>query len=90
MKAFSFMSLIKILVRLKKRRIFVLMCFVMKMDSLILFMYQIRSFKNCMDLLFITEEGRLHYVYIKDFTGLCAIKQSVKIKKILWILFTVF
>ena len=30
----------------------------------ILFMYQMKNFENCMDLLLITNENKLHYTYI--------------------------
>ena len=39
-----------------------------------------QDFRDCMDLLLITEEGRSHYVYIKSLTDSYAIRQSVKIK----------
>ena len=44
-------------------------------------MYQIRVFKNCMDLLLMTEEGRSHYVYIKDFNRFMCNKTKCKNKK---------
>ena len=37
------------------------------------------KFKNCMDLLMITNKDKSHYVYIKHFTDLCVIRQSVKV-----------
>ena len=39
-----------------------------------------QELKNGMDLLLISDENKSHYVYIKNLTDLCAIKQSVKIK----------
>ena len=42
----NFLSLEKIIVRLKRKIMFVLMCFVMKIIWLILFMYQIKNLKT--------------------------------------------
>ena len=36
------------------------------------------KFENCVDLLLITDENKSHYVYIKDFNRLCAIRQKAK------------
>ena len=33
----------------------------------ILFMYQIKKFEKCMDLLLITDENKSYYVFIKNF-----------------------
>ena len=41
-----------------------------------------KKFKNCMDLLLITNGNKSHYVYIKNLTGLCIRKKSVKVKNI--------
>ena len=64
----------KIIAELKDKTILALMYFVMKMDSLIRFMYQ--EFVNSMDSLLITDENKSHYVYIKDFN------KKIKTKKI--------
>ena len=46
MKALNFLSLKKILARLKRKIIFALMCFVMKIIWFILFVYQIKKLKT--------------------------------------------
>ena len=38
-----------------------------------------QKFENCIDLLLITDKNKFHYVYIKDFTDLCAIKQKIRL-----------
>ena len=49
------------------------------------------NFGNAMDLSLIADENKSHYVYmIKILTDLCAIKQKIKIKMFLQMLFTVF
>ena len=35
-----------------------------------------QDFRDCMDLLLITEEGRSHYVYIKEFNGFICNKKK--------------
>ena len=49
----------------------------------ILFIYQIKNLKNEIfrDLLLITNENKLHYVYIKDFSRFMCNKTRCKIKK---------
>ena len=65
MKALNFLSLKKILARLKKKYIFfALMCFVMKKNPVHI---SDKKFKDCMDLLLRTDENKSHYVYIKNF-----------------------
>ena len=39
-----------------------------------------QNFKDCIDLLMITDENNSHYVYIKILPDLCAIGQKIKIK----------
>ena len=63
MKAFNFLSLKTISTKLKREIIFAAMRFVMKIIWCILFMYG-KKIENCMDLLMITDENKLHYVYI--------------------------
>ena len=47
-----------------------------------------QKFRDCMDLMLISDENKSHYVYIKDF---CAINQKIRIKNIFFqMLFTVF
>ena len=40
-----------------------------------------KKFKNCFDLLVITNKNKPHYVYIKDFNSLMCNKTKYKIKK---------
>ena len=40
-----------------------------------------KTFKNCMDLLMIINGNKSHYICIKILIDLCAIKQSLKLKK---------
>ena len=39
-----------------------------------------QKFKDCIDLLMITDKNKSHYVYIKVLTDLCTIRQRKKIK----------
>ena len=41
-----------------------------------------QKFRDCMDLLLISDENKSHYVYIKDFNRFMFIKQKIKIKNI--------
>ena len=43
------------------------MCFVMKMRWFSQFMYLIKNLKDSIDLLFLINNNKSHYVYIKDF-----------------------
>ena len=40
-----------------------------------------QKFKNCMDLLLITNENKSHYIYTKDFNRFMCNKTKSKIKK---------
>ena len=40
-----------------------------------------KKFEKCMDLLPITDEHKLHYVYIKDFNRFMCNKAKIKNKK---------
>ena len=67
MKALNFLSLKKILARLKRKIIFTLICFVIK-NNLVYPVYILNEkFESCTDLLLITDGNKSHYVYIKDF-----------------------
>ena len=44
-------------------------------------MYQIKSLKDCMDLLLISNENKSHYLYIKDFNRFVCNKMKNKNKK---------
>ena len=39
-----------------------------------------QKFKNSVDLLFLINDDKSNYVYIKDFNTLCFIKQKIKTK----------
>ena len=41
-----------------------------------------QKFNDNMDLLFISNEVKCHYVYIKYFTDLCLVKQKIRLKNI--------
>ena len=56
------------------------MCLVMKMSWFFQFIFLIKNL-NSMDLLLLINDDKSHYVYIKDLTHLCFIKQKIKIKK---------
>ena len=58
-----------------------LMYFVMKMIWFVLFIYQIKKFEKCIDLLLITNENKLLYVYIKDSNRFMCNKTKNKSKK---------
>ena len=47
----------------------------------ILFMYQIKKNKNCMNLLLIADENKSHHVYIKDFNRFMFNKTNNKNKQ---------
>ena len=49
-----------------------------------------KKFENCMDLLLITDENKLHYVYTKYFNRFMCNKTKIIKKTLLQILFTLF
>ena len=64
-KALKFLSLKKILARLKRKIIFALMFFYE--NNLVYPVYlSNEKFENCMNLLMITDEKKPHCVYIKE------------------------
>ena len=81
MKVLNFLSLEKILVRLKRKIIFTLICFIMKSY----FVYPVyildETLKNCMGLQLILVGNELHYVYIKYFNRFMFNKTKSKNKK---------
>ena len=79
MKALNFLFLKKILAGLKRKTIFALMCFVMKIVWLILFTYNMKILK-LHDLLLITDHNMSHYVYIKSFNRFMCNKRICKNK----------
>ena len=56
------------------------MCFVMKIIRFILFMYQMKNFMGCMDLLMVVDQNKSHYVNIKDFNRFMCSKTKNKNK----------
>ena len=77
MKVLNFLSLEKILARLKRKIIFALMCFVTK-NNLEYIVYVLdQKFKNCMDLLLI-KDGNMSISNI--FTDLCVKRQNARLK----------
>ena len=77
----EFLVLKKLVARLNRRIIFASMNFVMKMVLLILPMYHIKNFKDCMHLLLITDENKSQYLYIKHFNRFMCNKTKNKNKK---------
>ena len=75
MKALSLLSLKKILTTLKRKKIFELMSFVLKIN------WFIPNFENCMDLLITAERNESHYVCIKDFDAFMSNKTKNENKK---------
>ena len=63
----EFLVLKKLVAKLNRRILFASMNFVMKMILIILPMYHIKNFKDCMHLLLITDENKSHYLYIIHF-----------------------
>ena len=81
MKALDFLLLEKHLTRLKIKIIFAFFCY----ENNLIYSVHIsdEKFKNCMDLLLITDCNRSMSIW-KNLTDLCGIRQSVKIKKNFW------
>ena len=71
---------IKFPVNLNRKITSALMYFVMNMIWFILFMYQIKKFENCIDLLLIIDKIRCIMFISKILIDLCAIKQKTRIK----------
>ena len=67
MKAMNFSTLKKNFGRIEKEYKFALMCFLMKIIWFILFIYQIKKFKDSIELLMIKNKNKSHYVCTKDF-----------------------
>ena len=67
MKELNLLFLKRIIAELKDKITFPLMYSVIKFNWLILFIYQIKKFEHCMDLLLMTDENMSHYVYVKYF-----------------------
>ena len=76
----EFLVLKKLVARLNRRIIFASMNIVMKTVLLILPMYRIKNFKDCMHLLLITYENKSHYLYIKHFYRFMCNKKKIKMK----------
>ena len=70
MKGLNFLSLKKIIVRLKKIKNICVSVFCYENYLVCPVYVSNEKFKNCMDLLFITDENKPHYVYIKNFNRL--------------------
>ena len=70
MKGLNFLSLKKIIVRLKKIKNICISVFCYENYLVCPVYVSNEKFKNCMDLLFITDENKPHYVYIKNFNRL--------------------
>ena len=81
MKGLNFLFQKKIIVKFKDKTIFVLMCFVIKMDLLIQFVYKIKN----LEILWIYCRHQMKISLIMCIliilTDLCAIKQKIKIRK---------
>ena len=67
MKALNFLSLKKILERLKRKIIFTLICFVINNNLIYPVYISNEKFESFTDLLLWTDGNKSHYVYIKDF-----------------------
>ena len=81
MKALNFLSLKNIIARFNKKHICTnVFCY--KNNLVYLVHISNQKFKDHMDLLSISDKEKLHYVYIKDLTDLCAIRQKIRIKNI--------
>ena len=72
----------KVLARLRKKNNICInmLCYENKPTFLIYLSDQ--KFENSMDLLFVIDENKSHYVYIEDLTDLCFTKQGIKTKNI--------
>ena len=79
MKTINFLSLKKILARLKKHICVNVSCY----ENNLVYPVHIsnKTFENCTDLLMITDENKPRYVYIKDFNRFMCNKTKNKNKK---------
>ena len=75
MKAFNLLSLEKILTRLKRKIIFALMCFIMKIIYFILFIYRMKNLK-IVSIYWLRHIKKSRYVYIKNFNRFMCNKTS--------------
>ena len=82
MKELNFLFQKKIIVKFKDKTIFVLMCFVIKMDLLIQFVYQIKNLKILWIYCRYQMKISLIICILIILTDLCAIKQKIKTKNI--------
>ena len=80
----------KIIAKLKDKKIFELMCFVMKMDWLIMVMYQIKNLEIVWICCWCQVKISLVMCISKILTDSCLIKQKKYIKIFLQMLFRVF
>ena len=91
MKELNSLFLEKIIARLSRKIIFELIFSAKKIIWFILFIYQIKKIKDCMDLLIKINENKAYYLYIKDFNRRKCNKTKNKNKKtVLKLLLTMF
>ena len=76
----NFLSLKKIIVKLKQNKNICINVFSYADDMAYFVHVSDKAFEDSMDLLLITDENKSHYVYIKVLIELCAIRQKTKIK----------
>ena len=81
MKELNSLFLEKIIARLSRKIIFELIFSSKKIIWFILFIYQIKKIKDCMDLLIKINENKAYYLYIKDFNRCKCNKTKNKNKK---------
>ena len=81
MEGLNFLFQKKIIAELKDKRIFALMCFVIKNGLTYPVDISDQKFHNSMDLLLILDENKSHHVYIKDFNRFMCNKTRCKSKK---------
>ena len=84
MKALNFLSLKKILARLKTKNNICINVFCYENNLVYPVYVSNKRFENCMDLLIITNENKSHYVYIKDFNKFMCNETKNKNKKQFW------
>ena len=84
MKELNFLFRKKIIVNLKDKTIFCInvLCYESGLTYPIYLPNQ--EFKDCMDLLLISNEDKSHYLYIKDFNRFMCYKTKNKNKKYFW------
>ena len=81
MQAFNFLSLRKIFGKIEKKNSICINVFCYENNLVYPTHILDEKFKNCMDLLLITDENKPHYVYIKDFNRFMCNKTKCKNKK---------